>query len=340
MTYEEKLKIVIKAILEAEKLSVPREPISLRTTKENKLDDLDSYDLLSIMKQLKQTYEVLVVMYPPNMPSGMGFGNPDERDYYKIALSQTFHSWANEQLNKRNREEEIEALKNIPDYRINAYEKIWIILKQIDDQVVLNSEDGSIKIRTKLNVAGKGIIHDYDSRKHILNKLETLGAIKDIKKINFNRTDYFKFYIAENYEEIYSLFRNKFENASFQLPKLNPKLNVTSENIGIVYKIKYSFQSREIILNDILIIKKLASFGNKDLIFDYLYKHPNQIIKLVDLEKATKIRDIDLNKFVEKAGFKGDLRKIFFKVSKDTIQFNNPISKEFLAEQGFSLIKL
>jgi len=107
-----------------------------------------------------------------------------------------------------------------------------------------------------------------------------------------------------------------------------------------VYEITYVEQTREILLNGFL-LKKLRSFSENDAIFAYLYKNPNEEQTDSDIKTGTGLKSIkDLNKFIENIGFKGDYRKVFFKVSKSKIKFNNPITIEFLQELGIKRLKI
>ncbi|MEK7551405.1 MAG: hypothetical protein AAB532_02295 [Patescibacteria group bacterium] len=107
-----------------------------------------------------------------------------------------------------------------------------------------------------------------------------------------------------------------------------------------VYEVRYSEQTREILINGFL-LKKLRSFSDNDAIFSYLYKNPNEDKSAEEIKNASKIESIkDLNKFLDDIGFAGELRKAFFKVSKGRIQFNNPITREYLEEIDIERLKL
>lgn len=126
-------------------------------------------------------------------------------------------------------------------------------------------------------------------------------------------------------------------------PKLEPyipedKKNDTSNTTQIVYKITFTI-AREILLNGVQIAKPDFESEN-DIVFDYLYKHPNRKIELAEIEKEigqgmTKT----LHKTVENLGFSGDLKTAFFQVSKTSIYFRNPVTKTDLGELNIRTIK-
>lgn len=108
----------------------------------------------------------------------------------------------------------------------------------------------------------------------------------------------------------------------------------------IVYEITYS-PWREVLLNKDIKLSKPDFDSENDIVFNYLYKNPNKKIYRDGIEKEEG-REISksLHKIVENLGFKGDLKKVFFQVSKNAICFNNPITKEDLEALGISKIKL
>src|SRR3989344_5836334 len=78
-----------------------------------------------------------------------------------------------------------------------------------------------------------------------------------------------------------------------------------------VYEITYT-GSREILLNKIFQIAKPDFDRENDLVFDFLYKHPNKKYTLKEIEEGIGNKlGKTLHKIVENLGFKGDLRKIF-----------------------------
>lgn len=126
-----------------------------------------------------------------------------------------------------------------------------------------------------------------------------------------------------------------------QLPKSSQaQPSEEKSTIEEIYRVTYSEQTRKIVINNFL-IKQTRSFSENDSIFAYLYKNPNEDKSDEDIKAGTGLKSIkDLNKFIENIGFKGNLRKVFFKVSKSKIRFNNPITKMQLKELGIEELVL
>ena len=105
----------------------------------------------------------------------------------------------------------------------------------------------------------------------------------------------------------------------------------------LIFKITYT-TGREIVLNDYFLIGKPDFGGENDIVFDYLFKNPNKKFTKNAIETAIRCPlQKTFHKIVENLGFKGDLKKVFFNISKDYIQFNNPVTKK---ETGLDYIKL
>lgn len=107
-----------------------------------------------------------------------------------------------------------------------------------------------------------------------------------------------------------------------------------------VLKITYT-SSRQIMLNGVFQLARPTLNGTNDLVFNHLYQNPGKSFSKHQLEDATgqKISKT-LHKIVENLGFKGDLAKAFFSVSKNSIVFRNPITRDELNDMGLGSIKL
>ncbi len=103
----------------------------------------------------------------------------------------------------------------------------------------------------------------------------------------------------------------------------------TKENLP-VYEIKYT-EAAEIILNNFL-FSKLDYDGENHLVFEYVFRNPNREITREEIEESLRDTDITkpLPKIVDNWGFTGDIRKVFFQVSKQSIKFRNPIHQKDL----------
>jgi hypothetical protein len=107
-----------------------------------------------------------------------------------------------------------------------------------------------------------------------------------------------------------------------------------------VLKITYT-SSRQVMLNSVFQLAKPSLNGTNDLVFNHLYQNPGKLFSKQQLEAAIRQKiSKTLHKIVENLGFKGDLAKAFFSVSKNNILFRNPISREELNDMGLGNIKL
>lgn len=99
--------------------------------------------------------------------------------------------------------------------------------------------------------------------------------------------------------------------------------------------------SLQVMLNGIFQLAKPTLNGTNDLVFNHLYQNPGKSFSKHQLETAIgqKISKT-LHKIVENLGFKGDLAKAFFSVSKNNILFRNPLTRSELNDMGLGNIKL
>jgi hypothetical protein len=111
-------------------------------------------------------------------------------------------------------------------------------------------------------------------------------------------------------------------------------LNKATQKNDVVYEIIYNL-ANEVILNEVVLLARLNLNSNNDLILQYLIKNPKRKITKEELEQNLELTNIDLHKFVENLHFSGDIKKVFFgKVSKSTIQLNNPVTRTDLNNLG------
>lgn len=218
--------------------------------------------------------------------------------------------------------------------------KIWDILQEIETKRGITSSQDDISIPqvhfSKVRKLSEADAYS-DERLNILKKLKEESAIKDLRwPHDFHKLVYLK--IGDRYFEVYDYYKKEYEKVADAYQKSR-----RDEQDGTnkpAYEITYSEQTREILINGFL-LKKLRSFSENDAIFACLYKNPNEDKSDEDIKKGIGQKSIkDLNKFIDNIGFKGELRKVFFKVSRNKIRFNNPITKEYLKELGVEHLKL
>jgi flagellar hook-associated protein FlgK len=108
----------------------------------------------------------------------------------------------------------------------------------------------------------------------------------------------------------------------------------------VVLTITYS-SSRQLVMNGVFQLSRPTLNGVNDLVFNHLYQNPGKTFGKQELEAAIG-QNISktLHKIVENLGFKGDLAKAFFSVSKNDISFRNQITRDELNDMGLGNIKL
>lgn len=136
-------------------------------------------------------------------------------------------------------------------------------------------------------------------------------------------------YITENSENKLSaqlrVLRDILTEAEHNQSKPTPTNNV--------YWIEYTI-NREILLNGKILCRPHPDSPNENL-FNYLFNHPNQVIELKKIEESEGRDDIsnNIHQKIRDLKFTGNLKKIFFPiVTKQTIQFSNPISQKYLTD--------
>jgi hypothetical protein len=136
----------------------------------------------------------------------------------------------------------------------------------------------------------------------------------------------------------FEIDRDKF--SSFYNQHKKPVAPKVVSDTTVLYRVSYSEQSREILINGFLLAK--PDFGlENEMVFGYIYQHPNERLSKAQIEQDLNISiGKSFHKIVENLGFKGDLRKTFFDISKTYIRFRNPVTKKDLDSLNIETLKL
>lgn len=112
-----------------------------------------------------------------------------------------------------------------------------------------------------------------------------------------------------------------------------------NQQTDAVYEVKFT-AAREIWINGFL-LSQLDFNSENDNVFKYLYENPNKTISSTELEKQLGGDSLkkSLHKIVENLGFTREIKHAFFAISKNSIQFRNPITKKELEELGVSWLR-
>jgi hypothetical protein len=140
------------------------------------------------------------------------------------------------------------------------------------------------------------------------------------------RPVYYKIKLDASFEVYYKKVRANYLRE-------NEKQETSAEDIA--YQIKYNSMTSEITCNNFLLSKPQYESVN-DVFFRKVYANPNREVNISDV--VTKGKSI--HKILDELGFRGDLRKIFFKANKNTVVFNNPVKISVLKIAKLYPIKL
>lgn len=330
MTYEEKLDLIVKAVVEASKTTrkgVFTTTLYLNAT--NGLDQLPREEIHNILLQLQD--EKALKVHPLNnrlLPA-----NQQPTHFFTLDIPD-FKSWYERRLiaNKS-------KLENLSETNFN---NISHIMDLIEEQLELDqSEKLAIDfITSSREIEGyepedvNDIINTYVRS---LTYLKNTGVVKDFTTAYMTLSSDLTLNIARFFEVLEQInsFRQKKQNTHKKEKTSNKPLNKTD----VVYEITYTKQ-RQILMNNAQIGRPDFNSEN-DLVFSFLYTHPNESFTIEQIEKAIGSKlNKSLHKIVENLGFEGDTKEVFISVSKNAIQFRNPITKKDLEEMKKMTIKL
>jgi hypothetical protein len=129
--------------------------------------------------------------------------------------------------------------------------------------------------------------------------------------------------------EIHGAFDDWYDNYLGEWEQMNKKNQPVQKNETVepATTCEIIYTSREIMLNGTIRLSRPDFNGENERVFRFLYDHPNQKFSKNEIEQETGNRlQKSFHKIVENLGFTGELKKRFFDVAKDSIQFKNPIN--------------
>jgi hypothetical protein len=134
-----------------------------------------------------------------------------------------------------------------------------------------------------------------------------------------------------------SVYKNRFAQIE---QKKSPTLDQPPIPVGIAtYRITFTM-ANEIVLNDVLILARPNLNNENAALFEYLMGNPNKNLQKRDIETALNLKiGKSFHKIIENLGFKGDLRKAFFKTAETSILFRNPVTDEQLRQLGIPCLR-
>jgi len=334
MINNEKFDIVVQAIVDTRKKS--SEPtISVKATEQNGLNSLTRDEILYALKVLEVNMQVIWDATPLEYDNEANhypipfFDNKEddsEEKNFTIRISENntlsrrlFNDWHRAYYEKRKLK-----FKDLSDENIRL---LYTLVEAIHSKLQMNNQP-------KLDIPNLyPTIEEYLQLlivKSILNlyRFNEYHEPRDIT-VDIN-IDNFKTF----YPEIKKIYTKRFPEKSDQGAH---QANTRSD---ILYKITFTPETGEIIINDIVILSKLRFDGENEKVFEYLLKHPNKRITKKELERKIGV-DIhkDFHKIADNLGFKRDLRKIFFNIKKDKILLRDCITESDLVKLGIERLR-
>ncbi len=358
MTYEDKLDLIVKAIFEARKLTRKGHGTKLYLTADNGLKNLNTHEIYDILLKLQDDEEILSVQDIPSAIKSLtdiSDALEGKKEFFLLEIKDIFDRWYEgyvlKQKSRLGNLDWINLLKAL-DVALDINGKL-----QIANSTTVRIPSLPSLVRFALlfpqdSIGTRRIYQDY--RGEGVKYLSNMGVVLEFEYIEDYSGGYGDIEVVVDLLKFETLLKElteeykKRENATPKPETKNKKTDedgkkATSkqpeEKSDVVYEITYTKQ-RQILMNNAQIGKPDFNSEN-DLVFDYLYKHPNESFTKEQIEKAIGVKlNKSLHKIVENLGFEGDTKEVFISVSKNAIQFRNPITKRDLEEMKKPLIKL
>lgn len=240
---------------------------------------------------------------------------------------------------------------------MNYEEKTWIVISQLYELSKITSTDENIKIEPKnckieprlFQPIISKLQKDYKVIK-LFSRYTTelsFGQLNDLSAkteaiynnngvlINYHfeehETDGYELKLLPEFYEFYKTIKKKFVN--------QPAQNQTKQDT-IIYKLEFNQNTLQLTINNVLI--STPTFDNDSHRFiEYMINNENKTIKTKTLINEAKLdHNKKITNIVNDLGFKGKSRNLFFKISKKSIKFTNPITQKILDESKIDQLSL
>ena len=356
MTYEEKLDLLINEIAEAKKRTRVGQPVKVFVTKQSELvKKIIPQEVQELLLQLQDDEKILTIKeIPTDLKTGWEV-NIDKIDYFLVEILDAFSDWLiRYRMRQKSKPENLDWLNLL---------KALDVCSDIEQQLQIARTNYVSIPSFPYPYIGRFLeLFPYDvvgTRKtyqqHCWEGVQYLIKEKAVFEAKHNGDDTFGYgsigikVNLENFDDFYTKIKQEFEKRKQKANKIDEKdvkdtpkqktTKKTEEKSEVMYQITYTKQ-RQVLMNNAQISKPDFNSEN-DLVFSFLYENPNRRISREEIEKAVggKLTK-SLHKIVENLGFEGDTKEVFFSVSKNAIEFRNPIAKKDLEEMKKPLIRL
>lgn len=159
------------------------------------------------------------------------------------------------------------------------------------------------------------ILNVFEAIKILNRKESRTGADVDEKKANWYDIEI----ISPEFNDLCKEYGIKFERRT---------------NKGACHYVSIK-ESRIITLDDQYKLSKPTLESENDHFFQYVFNNPNRIIKANEIEENERaVIGKHFGNILNDLGFKGEIRKLFFTTSKDSVIFRNFIPKDRISDFG------
>ena len=233
---------------------------------------------------------------------------------------------------------------------------IYVTVLDVNDQLTITSS-AKVQINPSFQAHRDLFPKDFDDfehRRHALTYLQRVGAVEQFNVPGLSMLPPYPWEKAEIQihaarfrqikDQVTEAFNHKAKPEAIAPVKRRGQEKQAADpprdqRAGVVYEVKYT-QAREILINEFL-LANLDFNSENDNVFDYLYKNPNKIVGVAELEKrlgGTSLKK-SLHKIVENLGFVREIKRAFFDISKHSIRFRNPLTSKELEELGIPRLR-
>jgi hypothetical protein len=222
---------------------------------------------------------------------------------------------------------------------LHGKEKLWFLFDLIRDEAEVTDKNEDI------GIAANDLDFHFDKRdlQIMFKKLETENAVKFIHNATDQTWGRYLVRLLPDFDKFQAKLDKDDEYLEFsgRKPNTNDVLSISKDlPSDTMLQITYT-KSRQVLLNNMFQLAQPTFNGENDQVFSFLIQNPNKSFTKKQLEETLNIKITKpFHKIVENLGFKGDLVRIFFSISKNNISFNNPVSQEHLEQMGIGKIRL
>lgn len=212
---------------------------------------------------------------------------------------------------------------SIEDNFDNLFQQLTNLMVTIEDRKDLERFHSFIH-----SLSNQKLHSDHDYRAYIGESLRPL-YLDEAESIKNNKYYSPNVGYPDRYKPLILNLERELEVHKLKIDKLNALLRGEEIKNDVFAKIEYDEWVGKIILyfdGRKYIVHKLTLESMLELTFRYLYLHPNKNIALNELGSNIKGFNLDIHKFLDKIGFSGELKTLFFRANKTNITFQNNVT--------------